>query len=68
MEILKTKIIIFEDGTYFNGVKGHCIRKTVHFKDAKTMNEISNRDARYLAGKIFKLATVKYSMEVISTE
>ena len=48
MEI-KTKIVIFDDGTYFNGVKGKRVRTTKHFPDAKRIDgELSDRDLRYL--------------------
>ena len=62
-----TNIIIFEDGEYFNGVKGKQIRKTNNFKDAKIMNEISDRDKRYLdsQSKSYKLIKVKYTLDIM---
>lgn len=65
--ILETQIIIFEDGKYFNGVKGKCVRKTEHIKDAKNigLGEISDRDKNYLNGHNYRLVKVKYTLEEI---
>jgi hypothetical protein len=67
MEELITKIVKFNDGRYFNGVKGKMVRKTTNFKDAKIIkNELSERDKGYLSmfGKTdYELIKVKYTME-----
>ena len=50
MEQINTKIIRFDDGTYFNGVKGKSVRKTKFFTDAKRINnELCDRDDGYLS-------------------
>lgn len=61
-----SNIVVFEDGTYFNGVKGHLIRRTKNFKDAKTFGTMSDRDANYLKDYSVKwkivsaIFTIKY--------
>jgi len=46
---MKIKIIQFEDGTYFNGVKGKSLRTTKSFKYAKELTTpIDERDLRHL--------------------
>lgn len=64
---LETQIIIFDDGKYFNGVKGKLVRKTQHIKDAKNigLGEISDRDKNYLDGYNYRLVKVRYIVEEI---
>jgi hypothetical protein len=68
MEELITNIAVFDDGRYFNGVKGKRVRKTQHFKDAKIFNELSDRDKHYLeywGKKDYEIKKVKYSIEFL---
>ena len=72
MEKLICYIIQFEDGTYFNGVKGKMVRKTKHFKDAKIIdfeNFENSRDYNYLKDRHMRykyiLKKVRYTMEEI---
>jgi len=73
MEELICYIIQFEDGTYFNGVKGKCVRKTKHFKDVKIIN-INNfensRDFNYLNNRYdgykYTVKKVQYTMGEIN--
>ena len=62
---LKTYIVKFEDGTYFNGVKGKRVRKTKHFKDAKRIDsgKLNDRDLSYLKNKKYSIIKVKYTIE-----
>lgn len=67
---LNTKIIVFDNGEYFKGIKGKMVRTTRHFKDAKIMNEISERDKNYLDSRSFnnseyKVVDVEYSIKLI---
>ena len=62
---MKIKIIQFEDGTYFNGVKGKLLRITKSFKYAKELTTpIDERDLRYLEnyGKNYKVLLVEVGM------
>ena len=62
---LITKIVIFEDGRYFAGVKSMYVRKTNRFKDAKIINgDLNRRDMNYLQDEKYKLVNVKYTIEV----
>jgi len=65
MELLKTNIIKFTDGTYFNGVKGKVVRTTNNFKDAKTFKELNKRDTGYLRNKEYEIIEVEFSMKTI---
>ena len=65
---MKIKIIQFEDGTYFNGVKGKLLRITKSFKYAKELTTpIDERDLRYLEkyGKSYKVLLVELECRVI---
>jgi len=64
-QTLRTKIIIFENGSYFSGVKGKMVRSTKKFKDAKTIDELSDRDRKYLESYNYKLIEVEYSIKKI---
>lgn len=59
---LKTNIIQFSDGTFFNGVKGKCVRKTHIFADAKRFDVLSDRDERYLKGMEYEIIPVIMSV------
>ena len=67
VKTMKTNIIIFDDGKYFTGVKGHVVRKSVHFKDAKIMKELNERDRRYLKNLNYDLIEVVYCMGITLT-
>ncbi len=65
---MKIKIIQFEDGTYFNGVKGKILRITKSFKYAKELTTpIDERDLRYLEEycKNYKVLLVELECRVI---
>jgi hypothetical protein len=62
---LNTKIVIFDDGKYFAGIKSKMVTKTKHFKDAKIMNELSERDINYLKYKNdWRIVEVRYTFEI----
>lgn len=58
------KIVMFEDGTYFNGVKSKYVRRTKNFKDAKVFGSLSERDERYLADKDYKIVQVTFYISI----
>ncbi len=62
---LKTYIVKFEDGAYFNGVKGKKVSKTKHFKDAKRIDsgKLNDRDLSYLKNEKYSIIKVKYTIE-----
>ena len=65
---MKIKIIQFDDGTYFNGVKGKLLRITKSFKHAKELTTpIDERDLRYLEeyGMSYKVLLVELECKVI---
>ena len=65
---MKIKIIQFEDGTYFNGVKGKLLRTTKSFKYAKELTTpIDERDLRHLEkyGVSYKVLLVELECKVI---
>ena len=65
---MKIKIIQFEDGTYFNGVKGKILRITKSFKYAKELTTpIDERDLRHLEkyGKSYKVLLVELECRII---
>ena len=65
---MKIKIIQFEDGTYFNGVKGKLLRITKSFKYAKELTTpIDERDLRHLEkyGKNYKVLLVELECRII---
>jgi len=62
---LNTKIVIFDDGQYFAGIKRKRVTKTKHFKDAKIINELSERDTNYLKYKNdWRIVEVRYTFEI----
>jgi len=65
---MKIKIIQFEDGTYFNGVKGKLLRITKSFKHAKELTiPIDERDLRHLEkyGVSYKVLLVELECKLI---
>ena len=65
---MKIKIIQFEDGTCFNGVKGKLLRITKSFKYAKELTTpIDERDLRHLDkfGVSYKVLLVELECRII---
>lgn len=65
MEKFTTNIIVFQDGLYFNGVKGKRVRRTQHFKDAKIFEEMSERDKLFLKNYEYEIKKVEYSIKFL---
>ena len=53
-------VVIFDDGQFFAGVKGKCVRKTANYLDAKRCGmELSDRDSRYLNDFNYELQLIR---------
>ena len=68
--MMKITIVKFEDGTFFNGVKGRVVRYSNNFKDAKIIDggKLSERDLGFLSTRNslgYEIINVELTMKII---